>query len=229
MIHILTTFFIASYKSDKNQERTLELLNAIKDNIANELVDKIHLFVENEESIKAVNDYTNNSDKIIFMNIGRQPLYWDFFLYILNFLKDNICMICNGDIVLGECNIDILNKLYTNKYAYSLTRHEYDMTCDLIEHYGGSHDAYIFHSKYLEQSIINEHTYLIQNLSGIETHVISAFVKSGFEVHNPCKQIKIIHYHKTQLRAPIRWVGLHPYGDFEYHRKSCWWVHPETM
>ena len=107
-----------------------------------------------------------------------------------------------------------------------MTRYEHDMTCPLITGYGGSHDAYIFNSKYLNDSIINEHTHFYQNFPGIETHIIKTFCDNGFKVFNPCKQIKIVHLHKTNLRCYGNWIGLHKQGDYDFHQKNCWWVPP---
>ena len=116
-----------------------------------------------------------------------------------------------------------------NKIAYALTRYEHDMTHPLINDYHGSHDAYIFNSKFINETIINEDTNFYQNFPGIESHIIKAFCDIGFNVYNPCIQIKIVHLHKTQLRNHGEWIGLHKYGDDEYHKKSCWWVPPVIL
>ncbi len=109
---------------------------------------------------------------------------------------------------------------------YCLTRYEHDMSHPLINNYCGSHDCYIFNSSFINKNIMNEHTDFFQNYPGIETHIIKTFCDLGFKVLNPCRQIKIVHLHKTNLRNHGNWIGLHKYGDWNFHMKSCWWVPP---
>jgi hypothetical protein len=135
-------------------------------------------------------------------------------------------MITNSDIFLYECDSTVIEKLTTEQVCYALTRYEYDMSHPLIDNYCGSHDCYIFNSKFINYKIINEHTNFYQNFPGIETHIIKGLCDNNFKVLNPCKQIKIVHLHKTQLRNHGKWIGLHNYGDWNTHRMSCWWVPP---
>jgi hypothetical protein len=135
-------------------------------------------------------------------------------------------MITNADIFLYECDNRLIETININKIAYALTRYEYNMSCPLINEYQGSHDCYIFNSKFIDDKIINEHTNFSQNLPGIESHIIKNFCDNGFKVYNPCRQIKIIHLHKTQLRNHGEWIGLHNSGDHNYHMKNCWYVPP---
>ena len=103
------------------------------------------------------------------------------------------------------------------------------MSHPLMNDYHGSHDAYIFNSAFIDKSIINEHTNFYQNMIGIESRIIKTLCDAGFQVYNPCKQIKIVHLHKTELRNHGEWVGLHKCGDDAFHRKNCWWVEPTVL
>jgi hypothetical protein len=103
------------------------------------------------------------------------------------------------------------------------------MSHPLIDNYCGSHDCYIFHSKFLSMQIINEHTNYFQNFPGIESRIIKSFNDDGFTIYNPCFQIQIVHLHKTELRKHGEWIGLHSCGDWDYHKQSCWWVPPVTL
>jgi hypothetical protein len=138
-------------------------------------------------------------------------------------------MITNADIFLHEMNTTLLEQVKENKMMFALTRYEHDMSHPLMDDYGGSHDAYIFNSKFINKNIINEHTQFYQNFPGIETHIIKTFHDNGFKVLNPCKQIKIVHLHKTHLRRHGEWIGLHKCGDYTYHKNSCWWVPPVVL
>lgn len=227
MINIVSTFYISNYSSDFDNLRTKELEDCIINNLSCSIIEKIHLFVDNEPSLCRLKEITNNSDKIVVIAIGKKPVYSDFFEYILENLKDDICMISNADIYLYEYQEDLIEKLKDIKIAYALTRHECDMTHPLIDQYRGSHDSYIFNSKYINKNIINEHTNFYQNFPGIETHLIKNFCDQGFQVYNPCFQIKIIHLHKTVLRRHGHWIGLHQDDNTFFH--SCWCIRPITL
>jgi hypothetical protein len=136
------------------------------------IVEKIHLFVDDDEALCELNSITNNSDKVKIIEIGKKPKYYDFFKYILDNLSNHTCMIINADIYLHDYDIKLIEELKVNKYIYALTRHEHDMSHPLMEQYGGSHDCYLFHSSFIEPKIISDHLYFYQNILGIETHII---------------------------------------------------------
>ena len=229
MINIVSTFYVSNCSSPLDNARNEELEECLLKNISSNSVEKIHLFVDDDLALTRLHKLSNNSDKIVVIEVGKQPKYGDFFNYIIHNLTDKICMITNADIFLYESNYELIEKVKENKIAYALTRYEHDMTHPLMDHYQGSHDSYIFHAKFLDKTIINEHTDFYQNFLGIESHIIKAFCDDGFKVLNPCKQIKIVHLHKTDLRNHGKWIGLHNWGDDDSHRNSCWWVPPITF
>jgi hypothetical protein len=227
MIHLVTTFFISKMNTVMDENRNKELVQSLLNNIHCSIIEKIHVFVEDTDSYNKLVEITNNSEKIVIINMTQQPTYTDYFEYILNNIPNNICMIANSDIYIRNLNLDILNKLHEDKYVYALTRHEHDMSNFLIKNYTGSHDCYIFHSKFLTKTIINgDYTDFIQNLPGIESRIISTFCDSGFKAYNPCFQIIIVHLHKTNLRNHGKWIGLHRDGDDDFMKKNCWYVPP---
>lgn len=229
MINIISTFYLSKHNSHLDSVRTNELETCLLNNLSNELIEKIHLFIDDQEALDRLNKISNNSNKIVVIEIGKRPIYNDFFKYIIDNIKDKICMITNADIYLYEYNLPILEKLINDKIMYTLSRYEHDMSKFQIDNYGGSHDCYIFNSKFINDKIMNEHTIFVQNISGIETHIIKTFCDSGFTVFNPCFQIKIVHLHKSQLRGNYDWIGLHIYGDHNDFKKSCWCVPPITL
>jgi len=229
MINIISTFYISKYNSQLDTLRTQELENCLINNVNSEIIEKIHLFVDDDDAHERINQITNKSEKIVIIEIGKKPKYTDFFNYIFQNLENKICMITNADIYIYHCQLNLIEVLKTNAVVYSLTRYEYDLTCPLIETYQGSHDCYIFNSSFLKKSIINEDTNFYQNFPGIESHIIKAFCDNGFTPLNPCRQIKIVHYHKTQLRNHGEWIGLHRCGDDDFFKKSCWCVPPITI
>jgi hypothetical protein len=229
MINIISTFYISKYSSELDNLRTIELENAFLNNLSCPFIEKIHLFIDDNDSLDRLKVISNNSDKVVVIEMGKQPKYTDFFRYIIDNLKDKICMITNADIYLLECEETLINRLKEEKEVYALTRYEYDMSSPLIDYYCGSHDCYIFNSKFINENIVNSHSEFVQNHEGIESHVIKNFCDLGFAALNPCKQIKIVHLHKTQLRNYGEWVGLHKPFDWDHHCNSCWWVPPTVL
>jgi hypothetical protein len=199
-IHIITTFYISNTGSPLDAERNVELQTALLKNVASESVEKIHLFVDNEDAVQLLGNITNNSDKICIISIGKQPMYYDFFNYILTHLPNHICMITNADIYLHTTNDDLINRLVTERYVYALTRYEEDMSHTLIDNLFESYDCYIFNSAFLHESILDKNLQYYQNSLGIETRVVTSFFNNGFKPLNPCYQLKIVHLHKSNLR-----------------------------
>ena len=202
MINIISTFYLSKYNSELDSSRTKELENTLLKNIDSVYIEKIHLFVDDYDALEKLNCITNYSNKISIIEIGKKPKYKDFFKYINENLKDKLCMITNADIYLHECDINLLDLLNSNKQVYGLTRYEHDLSHPLIDNYGGSHDSYIFNSKYLNNiDLENEDINFYQNFPGIESHILRFFNTMNFKLLNPCYQIKIIHLHQSQLRT----------------------------
>lgn len=189
---------IQSFYHSPNPIRQQELEYTLNQNLNKSYVNCIHLFVEED-------DYHTRfyHDKIIWVKFQGQPKYPDLFQYASQ-LEDKIACICNSDIEFNIEKIELLDKLYNDKVIYFLTRHEYDMSYPLITQFGGSHDAFIFHSNTLRSSIHNmDLTYIdyIQNTSGIEALLTIFFIEQlNYTLFNPCFQIILIHHHKSQVR-----------------------------
>ena len=170
MINILTSFYIAHFNSNNNSQRNDELKQCLNNNLNNNLIEKIHLYIDDNEALEYIKSLNNS--KINIIKVGFKPLYSDFFSYALNNLQNKICMITNSDIYLDECDTKLLNKL-DNNTVYSLTRYEYDMSSPLIDKYEGSHDCFIFKSPIIIiQITIILHKMLILILMRFLHHII---------------------------------------------------------
>jgi len=200
MINIITSFYTSKLNATYDEERNNELKMCLKNNLCNENIKKIHLYIDDVDALNYVQKL--NSDKIIIIEYGKEkPLYSDLFGYAIHNLQNELCMITNSDIYLGDCDIDILKKIENNT-VYALTRHEYDLTFPLIENYQGSHDSFIFKSPINDTFLKNvQH---VQCVWGSENVLLYELFKSNLKIFNPCKQIKIIHLHKSELRDTNR-------------------------
>lgn len=227
MINLVTSFFNKNTDNDILIKRNNEYNVTLIKNLESEYIKKIHLFIEDDYSLYILNniiekkeEYNNKIIKIIF---NKQPMYSDFFKYSFDNLKDELVMISNSDIYLDKCNNDILNKYIIEKNnVFSLTRHENEIDKPLIDNFMGSYDSFIFKSP-LKDDIYLRSSFT-QNNWGSENLVISLIRNNGYEILNPCHQIKIIHNHSSQYRNDdrIRINDINYMPDYvEYIIESC--------
>ena len=199
---------VSSYYYSSVVERMYELDYTLASNLGKPFINKIHLFISKKDYENFLNSsYVNhtNYNKIVFKIFEVQPTYKELFLYCSSFEQIIFC-ICNSDIefFIKEENYKLLNNLNNNKLSYFLTRYEHDNTSPLINNFGGSHDAFIFNSTILKNSIEGknlDYINYIQNTPGIEALLTIFFIeKLGYKLLNPCHQIKLIHHHKSNVR-----------------------------
>lgn len=220
---IIQSFY---YCSDANRQREIE--HALNTNLNRDFIKAIHLFINNSDYdlfIKSEFVSHRNYNKIILVRFDGQPKYPNLFQYGSN-LENKLCCICNSDIefIMEKDYMQILEQLYNTKTIYFLTRHEADMRCPLIDNFGGSHDAFIFHSNTLRENIDNKDTTCIdyiQNTSGIEALLTLFFIeKLEYKILNPCFQIKLVHHHSSQIR---------PWNETSSGRRIVGYTHPTPL
>lgn len=192
---------IQSFYYSPNSSRQTEMDHTLHMNLNKDFIHKIHLFIDASDYNRFIVSFKDkNYSKIHFVNYKGQPKYPDLFNYCSR-LDNIICCICNSDIEFFIDNIKILQPLYNQKLIYFLTRHEYDNSCPLIKKFGGSHDAFIFHSNTLPTFVDFSYINYIQNTCGIEALLTIFFIEQlKYKILNPCLQIKLIHHHKSEIR-----------------------------
>lgn len=197
LINLITSFYFIDKTDDRSLQRNNEISMCLYNNLKNDSIGKIHLYVDDIKSLnKVFNLSTNYCNKIKIIKVGYQPLYSDMFEYAIDNLNDEICMISNSDIYLYKTDLNLLNKLSNNVYA--LSRHESDFKCHV---YGwGSHDSFIFYPKYINKDLLQNMQH-VQNVAGSDDNIINILVDSGLKLYNPCFQIVIIHLHNSELRT----------------------------
>ena len=214
MINIVTSFFIPKFASDLNADRYEELKTALNKNLESQLIEKVHLFVDDDLALEYITQL--NSPKIVVIAVGKQPMYSDLFTYATQNLVGKFCMITNSDIYLHEFTTNLYRHLEDNNTVYTLTRYEHDMSCPLIRNYKGSHDSFIFKSPLKNNEFINKIIHP-QNVWGSENVLMYELAKCHIRMFNPCVQAVIVHLHKTELRDPDR-IRI---GSLIYKAKPC--------
>ncbi len=200
---------ISSFYYSEDLERHGEIVHAIARNANNPALSELHLFVTRRDLDRVGGDSDLRSrvnlGKVRFIIYDNQPTYQVFLRYIAS-LSDVICCICNSDIevIATKDALGVFGALIANRRsALFITRHECDGSKALIDHYCGSHDAFIFHSDVLRElgDDFADLSYP-QNTAGIEALLITKFVKKhDFDLYNPCHQIKLIHHHSSNIRV----------------------------
>ena len=217
MIHLVTSFYILEEKNEISVKRNQELEESLRKKLESPLVSGIHLFVDDERALDKVrfmisetSDYGNgngNGHKITVIGVQKQPLYSDLFLYACQSLQGKVVMITNSDIYLAECDLNVLADISDNVFA--LTRYEHDFSSPLIDimtqERWGSHDAFLFQSP-LKKLALKDFIPKIghyQNRWGSEDIVIQVLLEYGYQIYNPCYEIKIVHLHASGLRDMV--------------------------
>lgn len=183
---LLTTY----YKSE-DEERNIENKICLEQNILNNHISKIYLFLQSTETIDLP-----NHPKIEYVKNGKRPTFHDFFKFS-NFIfeEDTRIIIANSDIYFDETlklleNINIKNSLIT------LTRWDlqYNHSSIFYNKYL-SQDSWIFSKKINEQIgqyFIGQH--------GCDNRLLYELKQDGIEIINPSLSVKSTHVHMSQLR-----------------------------
>ena len=200
MINWITSFYLTN-----NIERQREVDKCLQKNIENSLIKKIYLFVDDKKAYKYLID-NFNIDKIKYYILNRLTLYSDLFRCANTYCKNQICMISNNDIWLGEVKSMDLVENFEKNMVYALTRHEYNLEPKLQNlkstKLGGSADSFLFHSP-VPNEIIN-YMHFPQNVWGSENVVMFELWYKNYKLYNPCYNIIIIHEHKNENRPKDR-------------------------
>ena len=78
-MNLISTFYVSKYTSSLDNERSKELEQCLINNLASPYIEKIHLFVDDNDALVRLNELSNHSDKIVIIEVGKKPKYSDFF------------------------------------------------------------------------------------------------------------------------------------------------------
>jgi|UniRef100_A0A6C0C1B8 hypothetical protein len=198
MINWITSFYLTN-----NIERQREIDKCLNKNIENNLIKKIYLFVDDKKAYKYLID-NFNIDKIKYYILNRISLYSDYFKCANMYCKNQMCMISNNDIWLGEVKSMDLIENFEKNMVYALTRHEYNLEPKLQKElkFGGSADSFLFYSPVPNE--ITNYMHFPQNVWGSENVVMFELWYKNYKLYNPCYNIMIIHEHKDESRPKDR-------------------------
>ena len=183
---------IGLYK-DKSPIRMLEIIETFRFNLADDMIEKIHVFWEDptslEEAIKIIPELTNEKVDLIWH--GKRLFFYDLFRYANSNLQRVI--IANNDIYFGNLSIlkeyDLTGRILCvsrwDIFKYQLPRY---MDCD------ASQDAWIF------QTPINLDPQFHLGWWGCDGRINREATAAGLLVSNPSYELLAYHNHPSGVR-----------------------------
>lgn len=199
-VNILTTY----YRS-KQPLRRIELDYVFDSNLSNENVDRVHILTNNATELPY------NHLKLLVSELAHQPMYSDYLEYANSHLIGQIVIIQNSDVFWTNQSLRQIHALKPGKIfalsrhsnvpslaltnCRSITRHNNNLCLNYI----ASHDAFAFIAP-LDPQIIR-HLVFKQNTWGVENVLIEAFRYSGYDVYNPCLELRLYHAHCSKHRG----------------------------
>ena len=167
----------------------------------------MHLLWEDMNPRELLREKTNNTHKLVTVQVDKQPTYFRLFTYANQMLeRGSIAIIHNSDLYFDKT----LRKLQFGRQAPGSKRrlvmglsrrhspfcgkkNDHGKTFDLCEHYIGSHDSFIFAPPAPKK--VMENTDHFQNRYGAENIVVWAWQHAGARVLNACQRVRAFHFH----------------------------------
>lgn len=186
---------LIEYFNSPNHMRNGEFLYCLHQNLSNEHIKNIYLFIEKDT------EFYFYSPKIITIVRNTRPTYKDIFEYCNKNLKNEICIVANADIIFDD-TLRYFNSLDMTKVFYAISRWEIstnDGTNWEIEPYENpaSQDSWIFKSPI---SVLDEMDYFMGK-PGCDNKITYQMRELGYTCRNPGKKVITIHFHPTSWRT----------------------------
>ena len=186
---------IVEYFNSQNHMRNGEYLYCLHQNLGNEYIDKIHIFMEEDAELNF------DSPKIEKIVVKDRPTYKDLFDYCNEHMKEEICIVSNADIIFDD-TLRYFKSIDMDKQFYALSRWEIS-TGDgknwEIEPFdnAASQDSWIFKTPIATSDEMN----YTMGKPGCDNKITYNMRELGYTCRNPGKKIITIHFHPTQFRT----------------------------
>ena len=186
---------IIEYFNSLNHIRNGELLYCLHQNLANDYIDKIYIFMEEDAELNF------DSPKIERVIVKERPTYQDLFEYCNAHMKNEICIVSNADIIFDE-TLRYFENLDMTKQFYALSRWEMSTNDGKnweIEPFdnSASQDVWIFKTPVLTSCEMN----YTMGVPGCDNKITYQMRELGYTCRNPGKKVITIHFHISQFRT----------------------------
>lgn len=183
-----------NYFKSQHTERNIEYAYCIKMAQSNKYIDNIYLL--NSDTCEIVDQKVTHIDLH-----NKRPTYNDYFINVnLVTGEDDINIVLNSDCFIDELSVNLVADSLLHGEVYCLSRWDI-VTIDplVIKRLNdkGSHDAWIFKGKI--KSGVNADYAL--GMPHCDHAIAYELKKNGYLPLNPSLDVKIIHYHLSNLRT----------------------------
>jgi hypothetical protein len=184
---------IIEYFKSPDYQRHSEYLTCIHENLENEFIDKIYVFISDDSKL----NFTSKKLKIVQRDT--RPTYKDLFEFCNAKLKDQICIIANADIILDD-SISVLKETDLTNIFVALTRwevfNEDNEWCIAPFNNSSSQDVWAFKSPI---EVTDEMDFNLGK-PGCDNK-IAKLMSEKYDVRNPGLQIVTCHFHMSGHRT----------------------------
>ena len=192
---------IIEYFNSLNHMRNGEFLYCLHQNLGNDLIDSVYLFMEEDAELYF------DSPKIKKVIRDKRPTYKDIFDFCNENLKDEICIVANADIIFDD-TLRFFESIQMENNFYALSRWEISTNDGKnweIESYDNpaSQDSWVFKTPVSTSDSMN----YTMGKPGCDNKITHNMRELGYTCRNPGKKVITIHFHPTNFRS------YHPNDD----------------
>lgn len=195
--------FITQYYVPKNEERKKEINECLINNLNNDIINEIHLFIEKDYDFSFLEN--TNKNKLKLIKTDKRLSFYKAFNYSNDFSENDIIILANSDIYFNNTLSEIYNLDYENKF-YALNRYDIKNNKLVLFDNVGSQDTWIWKPpiNIIINNNINDYfdinDGIILGIGGCDNRIFKIVYDSGYEVKNASDKIQTIHNHKNDYR-----------------------------
>lgn len=184
---------LIEYHKSKNLQRHSEFLTCLHENLGNSLIEKIYVFISDDSMLNFTHEKLN-----IYLSEDGRPTFKSFFRFANYYLKDQICIIANADIMFDE-SIKHLKDIKDTDFM-ALTRWEIDGDMDIANGNPACQDSWVFRTPV---KLNDEMDFNAGGCWGCDNRIAYLMWKEGYTVRNPGLLIKTRHFHESNYRSVL--------------------------
>jgi hypothetical protein len=214
---------VTTFHEEASRDRCEDFLFCLDKNLENNLIKKVFIFLEYSTDPLAINKQMHNKLKkdprVRIKKIKDRPTFYDFFSFC-NTLKDELCIVCNGDIYFpkeDQQNLKLLSNQDYNKNCFVLTRYNlaketkngglkknfFGTIIKTNHKRGGSIDSWIFRAPIRIDKMNLDIELGRPECDPSMSHELTKIKK----VINPCLTVVSIHKHKNWTNKAYRKIN----------------------
>lgn len=209
----MINLFFPYYKCG-DLDRQEEIDFCLQKNIENSLIDKLIVLID-DGSLSPF-----SSDKITVINLDKRPTYKKWIDLTKELRLSGISVLCNSDIYFDD-SIEFFDEVLdkSNKFV-ALSRWELiGGTTSLHPNPHWSQDVWAMNcDNYLSTELLHQLDFPM-GVPRCDNKIAYLFGIYGWEVFNPCNQLKSFHVHETEMRTYHKKLDIRIIGGVAY-------VHP---